>query len=432
VKQAPASASVARASRPCPHRRDAGATAARLLHLVSTFQTKTDTKWLVQLARHLDRSAFELHAACFYDDGPVRGQLESLGVRTYNLSLPCEWDLRAVWRVRQLIRSLRADLVHTHLLRADLYGGAAARWAGVPAVSTVYAIGAFARARRRLSDPLLDAASAALPTHVIAVSEAVRRDCIERLRMNPRRVTVIHTGIEPPARIEPGEAEHCRAEWNVSVDAPLVLTLARLSYEKGVDTLIDAATILHEGRPQARFVVLGDGPDRSELQRRIDERRATSVVMLAGFRQDVWPALAASDIVCLPSKSEGMPNVLLEAMAMGRPVVATAVGGIPEAVIDGQTGLLVAPADPRGLADALRRLIDDRELARRLGEAGRATVERRFLAHDVAACYGELYRTLLVDSAEGSKPGACCRASEVPPFSGTACGTGFVAGEGPK
>jgi glycosyltransferase involved in cell wall biosynthesis len=367
-----------------------------LLHLVSTFAIKTDTKWLVQIARHLDREEFRLSAACFYQGGPIRDQLESLGVTTYDLNVPGERDPRALMRARRLIQEVGCDLVHTHLLRADLFGGAAARWAGIPAiVSTVYAIGQFRREKRRRADRLLDAACAALPTHAIAVSEAVKQDCVVRLHMKPECISVIHTGIDPPQLVDLDRATALRNTWAPEGTGPLVLTLARLSYEKGVDTLIDAAAVLRNTHPRARFVVVGDGPDRAELEARISGNGLTGVVKLAGFCEDVWPALAAADVVCLPSKSEGMPNVLLEAMAVGKPIVATSVGGVPEAIASGENGLLAGPGDPLALAAAIARLADDSALAQRLGAAAKQTMEDRFRARDVVARYAELYQRLL-------------------------------------
>ncbi len=373
----------------------------RLLHLVSTFAIKTDTKWLLQIARHLDRGAFELSAACFYEGGPVRAQLDSFGVTTFNLDTPGEQDPRAILRVRRLLKETHCDLVHTHLLRSDLFGGAAARWTRTPAiVSTAYAIGAYRRAKLRKTDRLLDAATAMLPTHTIAVSEAVKRDCVERLRMDPNRVTVIHTGIDPPSEFNAEAAKSLRREWGASSGDTLIVTVARLSYEKGIDTLIDAAAILRDTHPHARVFVVGDGPDEHGLDDQIHRRGVADRVQLVGFHADVWPVFKAADIVCMPSKSEGMPNVLLEAMAAGCPVVATQVGGVPEAMTSGENGLLVEPNDASALASALASLIDDAPMAQRLASAARRSVEQRFLARDVVGKYAAFYERLLVQRSK--------------------------------
>lgn len=366
-----------------------------VVHFVSTFAVKTDTKWLLQLARHLDPREFELSVACFHEGGPVQEQLAALGVRTHNLDVPVEHDPRAIIRARNLIERCEAQIVHTHLLRADLMGGLAARWAAVPViVSTSYAMGEFRREKKRRSDRILDAMCSAIPTHFVAVSKAVAFDGITRLHLDPQDITVIHTGIDPPQSSCEAAAAECRAKWG-AVGRPLVLTIARLSYEKGVDDLIDAAAELRRQHPDVRVVVLGEGPDRPSLQARIDELRLGEVVTLAGFQKDVWPALVAADVVCMPSRSEGMPNAILEAMSVCKPIVASNVGGIPEAILDGESGLLVDPANPPALAKALSRLLQDGSLSGRLGQNACKTIHQKFLAHDAAARYAALYRRLL-------------------------------------
>lgn len=350
---------------------------------------KTDTKWLVQLARHVDPARYEFTVACFYDDGPIREQLEALGVRTFNLQSPGEHDPRAILRAKGVIQAVQPDVVHTHLLRADLFAGSAARWAGVPViVSTVYAVGQYRRSKRRRSDRLLDLACAALPTHILAVSGAVKNDLIDRIELDASDITVIHTGIEPPAKADSSPRDGAIRERTI-------LTLARLSYEKGIDTLIDAAAVLHRTHPAARFIVVGDGPDRAELEGRIRARGLDGIVRLAGFTDDVWPNLNACDVVVIPSKSEGMPNALLEAMAAGKPIVATTVGGIPEAITHRENGLLVKPELPSELAAAIGDVLDDDAFAERLGSNARRTVDERFHVRDIAARYMDLYDRLL-------------------------------------
>lgn len=366
-----------------------------ILHFVSTFQVKTDTKWLLTLAHHLDPTNHRMSIACFYEGGPLQDCFEAEGVRTFNLESPCESDPRAIIRAKQLIDRLRPDVVHTHLLRADIFAGAAARWAGVSTIlSTVCAIGAFRRSRRRRTDYLLDRVSASLPTHILAVSEAVKRDCIDRCRVDPEDVTVIHTGVDQPEKSDVDAGRQLRRRWGIGRDQALVVTVGRLSYEKGIDVLIDAAVFVHQSSPEVRFVVVGNGPEESELQRRIDDRNLRGVVRLVGFLDDIWPALLAADIFCMPSKSEGMPNAILEAMLVSCPIVATAVGGIPEAIEHEQNGLLVSQSDPGELAKTIQRLIDDPALSKRLGAAARETVEERFLASDVARRYAALYDRL--------------------------------------
>lgn len=374
----------------------------RVLHLVSTFALKTDTKWLVQLADHLERDRIELSAACFYGGGPIQDALNERGIPSVNLNVRSPLDPRAAIRAARFIASgggrpdARArpfDVVHTHLLRADFFGGAAARLARVPVViSTVYALGAYRRQRRRLADPLLDALCRQWPTALVAVCDAVRDDC-RRRGWPPERVHTIHTGVAAPKAIDERRVAEFRVQWSPD-GRPVVLTIARLSYEKGVEVLIEAAALLRRTHPTVRVVVIGEGPQRAALEQRIARLGPGDVVRLAGFTPHVWEALSAADVFCLPSHSEGLPNALLEAMAVGRPVVATRVGGVPEVVAQGIDGLLTPPGDAAAMAAAIGLLLTDRPLARRLGEAARHTIERCFSAREAARQYAALYEQL--------------------------------------
>ncbi|MBN1345058.1 MAG: glycosyltransferase family 4 protein [Phycisphaerae bacterium] len=363
---------------------------------MSTFELKTDTKWLLSLLGHVDRHRVDPSIACMYGGGAMRKRFESLGIETADFASPGEIDLSAAARIYRYIRSGRFDVVHTHLLRADLYAGLAARLAGTRAiVSTVYAIGPYRRSRRRRLDGLLDQLTRLWPTHLVAVSEAVRADCGRRLRWPASKVSVIHTGIEPGeyGACEPAR-RRIRAEWGFDQTAPLIVTVARLSYEKGLPTLIQAAGELSDRHPSAMFAIVGEGPMRSELAAQIDSLGLSETVRLIGFRTDVPDVLAAADVFCLPSRMEGMPNVLLEASAARVPIVATRVGGVPELIADNVTGLLVPPGNADALAGAIGRLIEDPSLRDRLGQAARRQVEQEFSVSAVAEKYQALHESL--------------------------------------
>jgi len=319
-----------------------------------------------------------------------------LPVRVFNLDAPRKISPAALCRVRRLIRSFDPQIVHTHLLRADLYGGLAARLAKVPVVlSSVYAVGSYRRDKVRRLDGLLDRMCRRLATDALAVSEAVRADLIERLGWPADRVNVVRTGTTFPDESPDQAARRCiRQEWRAGDSAPLVLTIARLSYEKGIDVLIRSAGIVHRELPTARFVVLGEGPLKSALDRQIRDLGLTGVVHLAGFRPDVDAALAAADLFVLPSLMEGMPNAILEAYAAGRPVVATSAGGSSEAVDHERSGILVPPHNAEALASAVVRVLRDEPLRRRLGRAGRAWARERFSIERVVGRYETLYERL--------------------------------------
>jgi glycosyltransferase involved in cell wall biosynthesis len=213
---------------------------------------------------------------------------------------------------------------------------------------------------------------------------------LEALLGWPRtRMEVIRNAVDAPAFDRPPNPA-LRAQLAGDPDRPMVLAVARLDPQKGHRHLLAAATDV----PGAMFVLAGDGPERPALEALASTLGVADRVRFLGTRDDVPELLAASDAVVLPSLYEGLPISALEAMAARRPVVATAIGGTDEAVVDGETGLLVPPADPAALAAALRRVLEDAALARRLGAAGRERVEREFSAGRMAARVEDVYELL--------------------------------------
>lgn len=371
-----------------------GARPLRVLHFVSTFAVKTDTKLLARMVPHVNRSRVDWSIACFYGDGPMRRKFAAAGCQTFNLDVPGECDLRAIYRAARLIQRIQPDVVHTHLLRADLMAGIAARLMDVPViVGAAYAIGDFRRERRRLSDGLIDAVCGRLPSHFLAVSRATKADWQARLGLNENDISVIHTGIESAPTIDAKKVAAFRSSCGASDGSPLIVTVGRLSYEKGMDTLIDTANALHRSRTPFHWAVVGDGSDRAAIQQRIDKLGLAKSVRLVGFQIDTWPAIAAADVFCIPSKMEAFPVVMLEAMAAGRPILATRVGGIREAITNGRNGLLVEP-QAKPMADALQRLLHVPSLRTRLGLAAQQTARERFDVRRVASSYTEFYESL--------------------------------------
>lgn len=372
----------------------------RVFHLVSTFAVKTDTKWLGQLLSRIDPRRFDSCVACMYGGGAMRDRFEAMGVKTFDLDARRELDPRGLWRLVQLIREIEPQIVHTHLLRADLYGGLAARLTRVPVVlTTQYAIYPYARAVVRAYDGLLDRVCRALATDALAVSEAVRQDLVGRIGWRPERTHTVHTGLDfEQWHPTPDARERIRREWSISADSPVVLTVARLSYEKGLEVLIDAAGLLRQNCPKARFVLVGDGPLRPKLVEQVRRCGLEERVRFVGFHEDIASVLAAGDVFVLPSYMEGMPNAVLEAFAARLPVIASAVGGLVEVIEDGRTGLLVPVCDPAALATAIGRLIREPELAGRLAHAGAEAARQRFGLSVVAGKYEALYSSLITRS----------------------------------
>jgi glycosyltransferase involved in cell wall biosynthesis len=304
-------------------------------------------------------------------------------------------SLFAARRIAALLRRHAPALVHCHTGRANWMGGLAARWAHVPALST-------RRMDRRVSHGLHTRwLYGLLMQRVAAISPAVQRRLLDA-RVAPERVRLIWSAVDPEALAASAPREALRAELGATPATPCVLVAANLVRRKGVDVLLDAVAALARRAPCVLWIA-GDGPERAALEAAAARLGVADRVRFLGRRSDVPDLLEACDVFALPSRNEGLGVAALEAMARGRPVVASAVGGLGEAVVANVTGILVPPGDAPALATALERLIADPALARRLGAAGAKRVAEHFRAEQMVAAYEALYREIL---AEGRAQGA--------------------------
>jgi glycosyltransferase involved in cell wall biosynthesis len=316
-------------------------------------------------------------------------------------------NLRASWRARLGLPFLAAafwararalaggcDLLHAHWIPAGLVALALGPWRRRPVVVTVWGSDL-----ALLRVPALGGMARRLLTRaarVVAVSETMARALVA-LGLPAERVCVVLTAIDPPAAPAEGKEELRRA-LGLPAAHTLALFLGRLSPVKGPDVLLEAVGRLAARHPEATFVFAGDGQLRGPLQeaaRRLGVERQVRFVGQVP-REDVPAYLTACDLLALPSRSEGLPHAVLEAMAFGLPVVASAVGGVPEVVQDGVTGALVPPEDPAALADALSPLLAEPDRRQRYAEAARrAFAAREHTWPRVARQLDEIYRALL-------------------------------------
>jgi glycosyltransferase involved in cell wall biosynthesis len=281
-------------------------------------------------------------------------------------------------RVRDHLAAVAPDLLHTHLGYADFLGGLAARSLAVPSVSTIHVMNWGTGSRREgLKDRAMFFARRHTAAKVITVSEAARRRYLETGWDRPEHVLAVHNGIR--AEISPGGGARVRRELGLGEQDLVLAMVAVLRPGKGHDVAAAAVRALREDYPNLKLLVLGDGPDRAEIEAQLEI--AGDAVVMTGFREDVLEILGAVDVLVHPSRFDAFPTALLEALATATPVVATAVGGIPEIVSDGESGLLLdPPPSAEKLTAALRRLLDDPDERRRMGERGRLVFDRSFTA----------------------------------------------------
>lgn len=305
------------------------------------------------------------------------------------------FDLRPLATLTAMVRDGDFDIICTHGYLPDILGFLVARRLGRRLVSVAHGYTQKSRAVRVYE--FIDARLLRRFDYVVAVSDALR-DRLLRSGVAPEITTTIRNAV--------GEAEllpreECRARLGLSPLGFVIGCVGRLSPEKGHRFLLDAAAALTRQGVAATVVICGEGPEMDALRAQSARLELDDALVLAGHRADVESLLGAFDVFVLPSLTEGIPVALLEAAAAGLPAVASNVGGVPEVIADGETGLLVPPADCEALAGAIRQLHDDSELARRLGAAAQARVAREFSREAQALRYREVFSHLVRTGQRG-------------------------------
>jgi len=326
------------------------------------------------------------------DGNPAAARLREAGIEPVNLDVRGRPGTRHLRAMRRHIRAVQPDIVHTHLGTSDLVGGLAARSLGVPTVSTIHAIMQRRTGAARVKDALFTLSQRWCAARVIVVSDSARRAYLDQRVGMDRRVVRIYNGIDLEPL--PGSGAAVRHELGIQSDDLLVGMVSALRPEKGHDLAIEAIARLRTSFPRLRLLIVGHGSYAAEVARLaapLGDR-----VVLAGLRTDVPGVLDALDVCIHPSRLDAFPTTLIEALAASVPVLATAVGGIPEIIEDGRTGALVAaPPSPDALAHELGLLLADPARRRALADAGRRAYLQRFTARPWVQSTRALYDAVL-------------------------------------
>jgi glycosyltransferase involved in cell wall biosynthesis len=359
-----------------------------------------------EFALRLDRARFARYLCTIRAAGPSQRrsqarearELANAGVRVLTLDQPGPLLLtpRAWVRLYSLLVRESIDIVHAHMPRASVPGALLARLARVPVVVS-HEHGS-ALEGKRVRTFLDREVVARLSTAMIAVSESDRRNLIAHERIPADLIRVLANGIDPDESVAPGPPVLARA-----AGTHLIGAVGRLYPEKGYAHLIRAVALLRDSGYSVRCVILGEGPQAGELRALIEHLGVGGEVQLLGRRDDVARVLGELDVAVLCSVREGSPLAMLEYMAAGAPIVATAVGGVPELIDDGVHGLLVSGADPQALRDGIARLLDDRALAERLGAAARARRAAEFDLDGLVRRIEQLYDELLARNGRAAR-----------------------------
>lgn len=318
------------------------------------------------------------------------------GIETFVMSLGGAFDIAGIRRLRAFLRRHRVDIINTHSSKDSWCAGFAAKFAGTAKVIRT----------RHLSIPIKKSFESrllygSLPDAVVTTGESLRRHIVDRVDLDPDRVVSIPTGIDL-ARFNPDEIDGSgvRAEFGADDTTPLIGTVGMLRHMKGHVYLIEAAAEVLKEYPKAKFVIVGDVAFASTMKERLATRAAelgvTDRLIMAGYRNDIPEVMASLDVFVLPSiNHEGVPQVVTQAMAMRRPVVATDVGAVSEQVTNGRTGVLVEKANAQQLTQGILTLLKNPDTAAVMGENGRRLVEERFSLDSMLDSTQRLYDRLL-------------------------------------
>jgi glycosyltransferase involved in cell wall biosynthesis len=333
----------------------------------------------------------------YLGDGPIRQSLEAAGVHTHLLADAPGFSPFRIHALQRILRSERVEVVHTHHLGPFVYGASAAFARGLPVVHTEHSHELYDVARRRML-----ARAMPLVSEVVAVTAEIAS---YRARHFGRSCRVIENGVQLPVLVA-GARARARTLLGVGEEELVIGCIARLAAEKDHDTLLQAFALLSRRVPKARLVLIGTGPLERAIRERCGSLGLGDRVRLLGARNDVGELLSGLDVVALTSVREGLPLSLLEAMAHGRAVLATQVGGIVELLAEG-AGRLVAPGDVHACADELENLARDPALRAALGARAHARVAARYSEARMISAYVELYRELRAQADSSMREETC-------------------------
>lgn len=370
-----------------------------IAHVLSSFGMGGQERVALDLARQQRGDGHRVTAVALspLPEGPFADEFRSAGIETHSFA---KWgptlDPTLAWRVSRHLTERSVEVVHTHNPHALVYGSLAASMAGAACVHSKHGVNPDTNRRlwlRRAASSIVDA--------YVAVTPSLARVAVAQNECDPTLLHVVPNGIDTSRfRRDPVARRRVRAQLGIPDDAWVVGTVGRLSPEKNQGLLIDAMAPMLD--PQRHLLIVGDGPERHDLELHARTTMRPELIHFAGARSNVSDMMSAFDVFALTSNSEGLPLVLLEAMAVGLPVLSTAVGGIPDLVQHGVTGFLVPPGDRVALVTQLVQLASRPQAALDVAAAARRRVLARHSTEQMAKNYEELYRRIL--KASGDQP----------------------------
>ncbi len=360
--------------------------------------------YLLDLLHGIDPYSFNVTIACIIDPrNPSQLFIEELKNRNIHLKaikIKNRFDIKDICIISKIINRNNINLLHTHDARSDVTGLLISRMHGIPIVSFAHGwlnwVSAFSKERLYA---YLEALTVSLSNGIVVASRHMERDLMEK-RIPSEKIKYIPYGIDTSKFNVNHKGNHIREEFNIRPYSPLIGTVGRFHPWKGQKYFIEAAKVVSEKYPEARFLIVGDvafDEHKQYRQELLDITQALNLedkVIFTGSRKDIPQIMNAIDLFVLPSLREPFGIVIIEAQACGKPAIGTLVGGIPEAMKEGDTGILVKPGDSEGLARAILSLLSNRKKMQMMGAAGRKRVEELFSTERMIEKTEQLYRMI--------------------------------------
>lgn len=361
-----------------------------VVHIIGTLSTGGTERALVNFVISADRCDFQHTVICFASRGELATVIEAAGIPVRVVRIRHRTLLVSLPRLARWLRREKVVVLHSHMYWAALWGRIAGRLGGVPImVNTVHGPELWKNRRQVAIERWLNRWTA---RHI-----AVARDGMEirlrRERVAQNRIVLIPNGVAlPELPRSPERVRAARATLGLSADTPVCGSVGRLVVEKGYTHLLEALSLARREIPDLRWLSIGDGPLKSDLVARAEALGLQDAIIWAGLRQDVESLLPAMDLWVMSSVEEGLPVALLEAMGSACPIIATRIGGIPDAVDDGREALLVPVGDPAAMAAAMVALVRDPARAKSMGERARERASKQYSIESVARRIEQVYR----------------------------------------
>ena len=362
-----------------------------ILYLITTFQKDGPGNALLNIVKKLPKESYNIFAACLYRPGKIQELIDKEVIKTYNLNqkgiLKGWLDIQAIKNIRRILKEHNIDIIHTHLIRADIYGRLAAIINNTPIIiTTIHNLDFYRKEKKYLLLKLLDSYLSRYNNKIIAVSKSVMDFTINNQKIPPYKFVTIYNSID----IERFKLSPKKNKKNITVGF-----LGRLHKQKDLPTLLKTAEIVYRENKRIKFLIGGKGPERKKLHEIVNNLNLHKTVTFLDYVSDISIFFSKIDVFVLSSIIEGQPLALLEAMASGLPCVATNVGGIPETIINGESGYIVEKSNPLQFAKRIIEIANNTKLQQMMGGKGREIVEAQFDSKIIALKHHGLYKSLI-------------------------------------